>query len=110
MPPVILVCEYFDACELIEIDKDSFAIVFLQFDTIDPDLVILGMGEPGSCLLLFVVEDRSLKRCGQRATFTRNLLRDAHPLSRFVFGLLHGHGAKYMLRHSPRGISPANRR
>ena len=52
----------FDERQLIEVECHDLEGVQPKFESIEPESIILGVGEPGTCLGLSISQDLSLDR------------------------------------------------
>lgn len=87
--------EQFDARVLVEVTHDQLAIVLLEFQAVEPKLVVLAVGVPRAGFGLFGAHDDALDGCGgERGVAIAqvgDLLRDADALADLE-GCVEGHG------------------
>lgn len=84
----------FDARVLIEVADDEFAVVEAEFESIEPEAVVFGVGEPRAGLGLFDVDDDAFDGAGPYAAHARDLLGDPDACSDGVIAGEQGHGSE----------------
>lgn len=84
--------DVFDDGVAVEVDGDEFAIGFLEFQAVEPEFVVFGVGEPGAGLLLAHALDDAFDGDGERVLLAWHLLCDADALAWGEFLEDGGHG------------------
>ncbi len=85
--------ENFDAGVLVEVADDAFAVVFLDFEAVEPEFVVLGVGVPRAGFFLAEADDDAFDADGVGAGAHGDLLGDADARAGrvgFVGGLVRG--------------------
>src|SRR5262249_32040921 len=70
-----------DAGELVEVEDDEFAVGLLELEAVEPEFVVLAVGEPRAGFLLAEALDDAVDGRGERAGLARDLLGDADGLA-----------------------------
>lgn len=67
VPPVRRGLQRFHARVVVEVDDDHLAVVLAEFEAIEPELLVSGVGEPRAGLALAGADDDALDGGGERA-------------------------------------------
>src|SRR2546423_11962484 len=103
-----------DAAVVIQVQCDQLAVGTFEGEPVEPQLVVLRVGEPTSGLLLLVGDDGAAHLVGPRVIAVRNLLRDPHRhagLQSLANGIIHGGDCSRDggSRHAPRAVAYGTR-